>query len=509
MSRSVATAATTHSPSQDLRTLLASRHQVIIAAGRDEKRLIDMVRVVAEPLGIPVWTWTVSRGLSPIAAPSAGQPPGAPGRGVAGTNDIAQALAFVADSARSGVYVFLDAAPILDDPLALRRAKELAHQPIAGRTVLLTGLGSTVPTSLSPEASLFRPAPPSQAELAELLDRTVHGLARSGMAIRLSPSARAALLDSLRGLTLIDAERLIVEHTVSDGVLNDGDLPAIRAAKAQLLSADSPLDLIPAEVSLTSVGGLNTLKSWLTERGRAFEPAARKFGLPQPRGVMLTGVPGTGKSLVAKAIASAWGMALVALDTGRMHGSFIGESEQRLTSALDAVEAMAPVVLWIDEIEKAFQGAGDADGGAAARVLGVLLRWLQERPEGIFVVATSNDVTKLPPELTRRGRFDEIFFVDLPGVEERKAVFAAQLAGRGWRPTDFDLGALTATTDGFSGAEIESVVVSALYAAYAAGGRLTTESLLREATETVPLSVLRSEDVAALRSWATGRAVRA
>jgi hypothetical protein len=482
---------------------------VLVAAGRDEKRLMEMVRAVAEPLGIPVWTWTVSRGLCPVPSPTPGQSGGATGRGVAGTNDVAQAIAFVSDSARAGVYVFFDATGILDDPLALRRAKELAHQPIAGRTVLLTGLGSAVPTSLSPEASLFRPAPPSQAELTDLLDRTARGLARSGMAIRLSPAARAALLDSLRGLTLIDAERIIVENTVADGVLNDGDLPAIRAAKAQLLSADSPLDLIPAEVSLTAVGGLNTLKAWLVERGRAFEPAARQFGLPQPRGVMLTGVPGTGKSLVAKAIASAWGMALVALDTGRMHGSFIGESEQRLTSALDAVEAMAPVVMWIDEIEKAFQGAGDADGGAAARVLGVLLRWLQERPEGIFVVATSNDVTKLPPELTRRGRFDEIFFVDLPGVDERAAVFAAQLAGRGWRPADFDFAALTSATEGFSGAEIESVVVSSLYAAYAAGGRLTTESLLREASETVPLSVLRAEDVSALRSWANGRAIRA
>lgn len=492
-------------PSRDLRTLLASRHQLLVATGRDEQRLLALIRSVAQPMGLPIWTWTVSRGLSAGSGDAGRQPI----RGIAGTTDIAQAVAFVADSERRGVYVFLDATPLLDDRVALRRAKELAHDPFPGRTLLLTGLGGTVPDSLTPEAALFRPRPPDYEELASLLDRTCAGLTRSGMTIRLSPSARDALLDSLRGLTLVDAERLIVEHTVSDGVLGDDDLPAIRAAKAHLLSTDSPLNLIPTRVSLNAVGGLDNLKAWLAERGRAFEPAARRFGLPYPRGVLLTGVPGTGKSLVAKAIASAWGMALVALDTGRMHGSFIGESEQRLVAALDAVEAMAPVVLWIDEIEKAFRGAGDNDGGAAARVLGVLLKWLQERPDGVFVVATSNDVTALPPELTRRGRFDEIFFVDLPGPTERASVLAAQLAGRGWDPRSFDVQAVVAATDGFSGAEMEAVVVGGLYAAYAAGGNLTSQTLVTEAKGTVPLSVLRAEDIAGLRAWAQGRAIRA
>ncbi|MDQ1248290.1 MAG: hypothetical protein QG597_2662 [Actinomycetota bacterium] len=493
-------------PSRDLRTLLASRHQVLVASGRDEQRLLELVRSVASPLGLAIWTWTVSRGLA--VAPAKGGPNEAT-YGMSGTRDIAQAIAFVSDSKRHGVYVFLDAGPLLDDPVAVRRTKELAHDPVPGRTVMLTGLGSAVPDALAPEAALFRPKPPDVTELTALLDRTVAGLTRSGMAIRLTPTARAALLDSLRGLTLVDSERLIIEHTVADGVLSDSDLPAIRAAKAHLLSADSPLDLIPTEVPLNAVGGLDTLKAWLVERGRAFEPAARRFGLPYPRGVLLTGIPGTGKSLAAKGIATAWGMALVALDTGRMHGSFVGESEQRLVSALDAVEAMAPVVLWIDEIEKAFSGPGDADGGASARVLGVLLRWLQERPDGVFVVATSNNVNALPPELTRRGRFDEVFFVDLPGPAERASVLAAQLASRGWDPRAFDLSAVVAVTDGYSGAELESVIVSGLYSAYAAGRNLTTDTLVREAGETVPLSVLRAEEIAAMRAWAKGRAVRA
>lgn len=501
-------------PSRDLRTLVASRHQLLIAAGRDERRVLDAAREVARPLGLPVWTWTVADGLAREPGTARELPlrtaaQGYAQEGQAGTRDPAQAVAFIAQARRPGVYLLLDAGPMLDDPVAVRRLKQLAADPVAGRTTILTGVGEVVPEALRPEGVLFRPRPPDAQELAELLDRTAAGLAASGMSIRLSPAARIALLDSLRGLSTVEAERLITEHTVADGLLGDSDLPAIRAAKAQLLSADAPLDLILVDVPLSRVGGLPRLKEWMAERGRALEPAARRFGVPYPRGVLLTGVPGTGKSLIAKAIACSWGLALVALDTGRLHGSLVGESEQRLNAALDAVEAMSPVVLWIDEIEKAVGASGDNDGGVGARVLGILLRWLQERPDGVFVVATCNDVAALPPELTRRGRFDEVFFVDLPTAEERVGVLRAQLATRGWDPGSFDLAALANATEGFSGAELESVVVSGLYAAYAANRPLTTELLVSEAGATVPLSVLRSEDISALREWSRGRAIRA
>ena len=471
---------------------------MIVVAGRDEARTLALVGSVAGPLGVPVWTWTVTRGL---AAPA--------GRGQPGTVDPAGALAFIGDLTSPGVYVFLDAAPLLDDPVAVRRAKELAGRPVAGRSVILTGLGNSIPDELAPSAVLLNPRPPDRAELDAMVGRTVSGLQGSGMTIRLDAAQRARLVDSLVGLTLLEAERLIVEHTVADGVLAENDVLAVRRAKAELLAAESPLELITPQTTLAEVGGLDTLKRWLAERGRGFEPAARRFGLPMPRGVLLTGVPGTGKSLVAKAIAASWGMALVALDTGRIHGSLVGESEERISSALAAIDAMAPVVLWIDEIEKGFRATGDSDGGVSARVLGVLLRWLQERPDGVFVVATSNDVTALPPELTRRGRLDEIFFVDLPTAPERAAVLTGHLAHRGWDPAQFDVVGLTAVTEGFSGAELESVVIGALYAAYAANSTLTSAFLLAEAGEVVPLSVLRAEDIAALRDWARGRAIRA
>jgi hypothetical protein len=400
-------------PAKDLRTLLASRRGLIVAAGRDEARLTSMIRLVAGPLRLPIWSWTVAAGLAVSG-----------GRGQPGTTDPAQALAFVSDSNQPGVYVFLDAKPLLDDPVAVRLARELGQRQVPGRTVILTGVGDQVPTDLQPDGVLFRPRPPDRAEIDEMLSRTLAGLQSSGMAIRLDPAQRAELVTSLAGLTLVDAERLVIEYTVSDGLLGAGDLQAIRRAKAELLAVDSPLELIATDVTMANVGGLDHLKAWLVERGRGFEP----FRL---RGVLLTGVPGTA-SLVAKAIAASWGMALVALDTGRIHGSLVGESEQRMRAALDAVEVMAPVVLWVDEIEKGFRAGGDNDGGVSSRVLGVLLNWLQERPDGIFVVATSNDVSALPPELTRRGRIDEVFFVDLPTPVERTAVVTAHLSARGW-----------------------------------------------------------------------------
>ena len=262
-------------------------------------------------------------------------------------------------------------------------------------------------------------------------------------------------------------------------------------------------------MTLDSVAGLQHLKDWLKIRGEAMQPNAAAAGLDPPKGVLLTGVPGCGKSLVAKGLAGSWGYPLVLLDPARLYGQYVGQSEQRLQAALTSVQAMAPAVLWIDEIEKGFAQGGEGDGGVSARLLGTFLRWMQDRPAGVFIIATANDVEKLPAEFLRKGRFDEVFFVDLPTPEEREAVLRFHLSKRKQDPATFDLKALVKATDGFSGAEIEAAIVSAMYRAFADGKALTTGSLLAEIGATQPLSRTRAEDIARLRLWALGRAVMA
>ncbi len=482
----------------DLRALVASRHSLVLAEADDEERLLDLLRRAALSLAAPLWTWTATRGLARDGM--AGQP---------GTLEPRGALAFVAQIPDPGVFVLLDAGSIVDDPVALRMAKEYGQDAAYGQTLVVTGL-SDVPSDLRGVAVPWRMRRPRGDELVALVHRTLGRVQAAGIPVVLPAAAVPELAEAIAGLTLPEADRVILKEAALDGRLDASDLPRIRAAKAELLAADSPLELVEADADLDSAGGLAALKAWLAERRRGFEPAARSFGLEPPRGVLLVGVPGCGKSLVAKGVARSWGFPLALLDVGRIYGAYVGESEKRLRSALDAVEVMAPVVLWIDEIEKGFgSSAGSQDGGVSQRVLGTFLHWLQERPDGVFVIATANDVTALPPELLRRGRFDEIFFVDLPTVQERAVIAWTLLARRGHDPATLDVGALAAATDGFSGAEIENVIVGALYAAYAAGGTLGRDQLLAEAAGTVPLSRTRSESVAALRAWAHGRAVPA
>ncbi|MEZ5116565.1 MAG: AAA family ATPase [Candidatus Nanopelagicales bacterium] len=485
--------------SNDLRGLFASHHGLIVADVREESRFLAEVRDAAASLQYPVWTWSVTRGLA------------RDGMGAqTNTVDPRGALGFVRDVRAPGVYVFLDAHPFFEDQVAVRLAKELALGAAPGQTVVLTGPDPRVPPELRGVALPWRMRPPSRAEMRVLVEQVVARLRNSHLTVTLPEGGVDALTDAVAGLTTAEAERVILRAAFDDGGFVDGDLERVRRAKAELLSADGPLELITLDASLDQVGGLDRLKAWLAERGRGFEPAAREFGLEPPRGVLLTGVPGCGKSLVAKSLARTWHMPLALLDAGRLYGSYVGESESRLRAGLEAVEVMSPVVLWVDEIEKGFAPqSGAGDGGVSQRVLATFLRWLQERPDGVFLVATANDVDRIPPELLRRGRFDEIFFVDLPQRGEREQIVRLHLADRRRDPAVFDLAAIAAATEGFSGAEIESVVVGALYQAFASGGDVTTELLLAEAAETVPLSRMRSEDVARIRAWATSRAVAA
>jgi hypothetical protein len=483
----------------DLRLLLASRHPLLAVEMSEEARFMDILGRAAASLDLPVWIWTATRGLA-----RAGMQP------AYGTIDPRKALDFLAELTGPAVFVFADVHHALQDPVTVRRIKELAQAARRGQTIVLTAPVFRVPPELEGLAIPWELRPPDHDELLALVRRTLDDLRARAFPIALDDAGVDSLVEALRGLSTAEAEGLVRRAAMEDGQVAKGDVDFVRKAKAELLGAGGTLELVdPGPGGLDRVGGMDQLKEWLRLRGEALSPDARAFGLEPPKGVLLTGVPGCGKSLVAKCLAATWGLPLVLLDPGALYGPYVGESEERLRHALRTVEAMAPVVLWIDEIEKGFARDRDADGGVSARLLGTFLRWMQDRPEGIFLVATCNDVTALPPELGRKGRFDEVFFVDLPDRVERTEIFRVHLVARGRDPEKFNLARLGEAAEGFSGAEIEAAVVSALYRAFAERRELTTNDVVGEIAATVPLSRARPEEVEGLREWARDRAVAA
>jgi AAA+ superfamily predicted ATPase len=482
----------------DLRVLIRSQYPLLVVEADEEQRFLSLLCRVAEQEDFPVWTWSAARGLARRGMPAQYR-----------TADPRRALAFVSDLSAPGIFVFLDVSQHLTDPIVLRAVKDTAQRADPGQTIVLTAPNLEVPAELKGIAVPWRLRPPDENELARLVRRTLEDLSARGLSIEVD--AEDDLVEALKGLTLPDAERILQRAVLRDGALTASDLPWVRAAKVELLNTDGVLEFVESETgTLDQVGGMEGLKKWLEVRGRAIgSPRARTLGIDPPRGMLLTGVPGCGKSLVAKTLAATWGRPLLLLDPARVYRKYVGESEQRLEAALRTADALAPAVLWIDEIEKGFATGGDADGGVSSRLLGTFLRWMQDRPDGLFIVATANDVAALPPEFLRKGRFDEVFFVDLPGPQARRSILEIQLSARHHDPGNFDLDKLTAATNGFSGAEIESVVVGALYRAFATNADMTTDELIAEAGSIVPLSVARAEDVERLRAWAETRAVRA
>ncbi|MDH5615303.1 MAG: AAA family ATPase, partial [Acidimicrobiia bacterium] len=448
----------------DLAVLLASQYPLLLVEAQEEQRLLDIIRQAADRLDLPVWTWSATRSLAKDGHHTQYQ-----------TIDPHVALEFVGELSGPGVFVFTDVHPLLSDSLVVRRIKEIAQTGRRGQTLVLTGPRNEVPPEIESLAHQWSLKPPDRDELSALVKRTLDTFAARSFPVVVNGAEVEQMVDALLGLTIPEAERLVQREALRDGQISPADIPALRNAKAELLNSDGILELVAADVgTLETIGGLNGLKSWLRLRRRVMISDDALPGLDPPRGVLLTGVPGCGKSLVAKTLAQTWGLPLVLLDPSRLYSKYIGESEQRLIAALSTVEAMAPAVLWIDEIEKGLASSGDGDGGVSRRLLGTFLRWMQERRGDVFMVATANDVSALPPELLRRGRFDEIFFVDLPDPGERAEIISIHLIKRGQDPSGFDLAPLVAASDGFSGAELETVVVGALYRALADEDDLTT-----------------------------------
>ncbi len=490
-------------PIRDLELLIRSRYGLLVIETAEDERAETLLRLVADRLGLAFFTWSRTRGLRRDGGSTS----------IYGTTDPAQALAHVASSQIDSLYYLSGFETLLGDPVHADRLKEVASiLSTRSGAVALAGIGIELPESIRRLSAAVSLPPPEPAEYRRLIDRVTRDLSRGrSIAVEVNETDSARLVANLRGLTLLEAEKVLTRAIVEDGRLSGEDLEYIIDYKKQIVEREGVLEYYPVEETMAEVADLAGLKAWLAKRKHILtEPEkAASFGLEFPKGVLLVGVPGCGKSLCAKAVAMEWGLPLLKLDPGRLYNKYIGESERNFRRAMDTADRLSPCVLFIDELEKAFASGGSEDGGVSQRVLGTFLAWLQERKGDVFTVATANDVTRLPPEFLRKGRFDEVFFVDLPRPEARHAILAIHLRKRGQTIENFDIPRLVAATDGFSGAEIEQAIVSALYTAFNDGGTLTTELVLAEVASTRPLSKVMAEKVAALRAWATGRTVSA
>jgi AAA+ superfamily predicted ATPase len=498
------------SAAQELEVLIRARYPIIYVTTWEEERVERYLREIAKRREKNLFVWTITDGIV-----KAGTEPSRNKLGGGSTADPLAALDAVLSQIEPAIYLFKDFHHFTDDQrcnlTVIRRLRDAAHQlRDTYKTIVITSPLMKIAPELSKDVTVLDFALPAVDDFGSLLDRIVDDINESGkITVNLEGEGRERLLKAAKGLTLREAENVFAKTLVMDGKLNAEDVSIVFSEKQQIIKKSGLLEYYETNERLSHVAGLDQLKQWLAKRSIAFSDRAARFGLPAPRGMMLLGVQGCGKSLCVKAIANSWKLPLLRFDVGRMFSSLVGSSEENMRQAVSIAESVAPCILWCDEIDKALAGAtssGGLDGGTSARVFGTLLTWLSEKTAPVFLAATANNISNLPPELLRKGRLDEIFFVDLPNETERKQVFLIHLAKRGRDPREFDLEALAQACDGFSGAEIEEAVISALFDAFSKQGKLTTEIILNSLGETVPLSRTMSEDLDKLRSWAAGRA---
>ena len=499
--------ATTQSPQNskrdELLLLINSLNPIITVETTEEERLEGLLRSISVQLVVPLYRWSVTTGL----AKSTGAP-------LYGTDQPEQALANIAIIEDDAIFLLRDFARYCDNDRISRRLRDLADKfRTARRSIVISAASIELSPELKGDSVPFQLGLPDATELTQCVNQVLTETSRDRRVLMtLDAPAIAQLAQNLVGLTKDNATRTLRRCLFARGVADAALLDAVLDAKRAALQADGVLEPVRRDTTFTDVAGLKHLREWVDKRRSALTPEGQRFGLVQPKGVLITGVQGCGKSMAARAIAGEWGIELVRLDAGSLYDKYVGESEKRLHKALELAQKLAPVVMWIDEIEKAFASAGssgDADAGLSQRLLATLLTWMQEHQSNVFLAATSNNISSLPPEMLRKGRFDEIFFVDLPDQEVRAALFAIHIKKRGRDAATFDLQKLAAASDGFSGAEIEQAIAAGLYTAFNQKQQLSTDILLAEVRNTQPLSVTRAEDSQAIRAWAKDRAVPA
>jgi SpoVK/Ycf46/Vps4 family AAA+-type ATPase len=480
----------------------SARYSMIYVVSPEEARVEKELTFLAVSREIKLVAWSVTRGFVALNGTHKG----------GDVRDPGKALDQISAAEGEGIYLLRDMHAFLGNAEVVRRLRDLARDfREVKKTVVLLSPVLKIPPELEKELAVMDWNLPGRDEMTAVLqDLTQEAKSAEQLGDAATAEGRERLVEAVLGLTLVEARNTLAKSLVSE--VRRFDIRTVLGEKKQAIRKSGILEYYEASEALEDIGGLEVLKDWLQKRRNAFDSGAREFGLPLPKGILLIGVPGCGKSLTAKAVGAAWQMPLLRLDVGKIFGGLVGASEENIRKAIKTAEAIAPAILWLDEMEKGFSGTGSSnmsDGGTTSRVFGTFVTWLQEKTAPVFVIATANNVHQLPPELLRKGRFDEIFFVDLPTVEERKQIVDIHLRKKGRDPSRVDLGRLVESTPEFSGSELEQVVVSALYEAFyhnPAERELTTEQLLHAAREIVPLSVTMHEGIASMRDWARTRA---
>ncbi len=477
----------------ELETLIRARYPIIYVVSWEERRVEETLREVCQRRGKKLVQWTVTSGL---------------GGNVAARDPLA-ALDQILAAPDQSVFLLKDFHPFMNDHMVIRKLRDLIFTlKTSYKTIVLLSPQLKLPMELEKEISVVDYQLPTVNDLDRLLEGIIQSVkGNTTIDVDLTPTEREQVLKAASGLTSNEAENVFARSLVEKRTF---DIDVILGEKEQIIRKSGILEYYRTDEGMGDVGGMDLLKGWMNQRTASFSDKAREYGLPEPKGMLLLGVQGCGKSLTAKAIAGLWRLPLLRLDVGKIFGGIVGQSEENIRKAIATAESVSPCILWTDELEKGFSGtqsSGISDGGTTARVFGTFLAWMQDKKHPVFVVATSNDVTSLPPELLRKGRFDEIFFVDLPNAEERAEIFSIHLKKRKRDVTKFDLIELGKLSVGFSGAEIEQTVVSALFGAFDEDAREVRQSdLVKSVKESVPLSVTMRERIAELREWADDRA---
>jgi SpoVK/Ycf46/Vps4 family AAA+-type ATPase len=523
-----------------LKILLNSSTPIVVMETVEEIRAVRLVRAACSSLNLATFEWSIASGLvrcgsdvgELVPEPSRGSISGhsfvntghdandSGGQALYNSKEPAQALSNLEAMSLEAAFVLKDFHRHMDDPVVVRRLRDVGQKFSANRrTVIITAPAITIPRELGSLVEFLELPLPDKRRLRQIIDEITVRVGKTRTLKRtLDAAGLDAMANNLRGLTEEEAERATSQAIVTRYGVTPETVTDVLEAKKEFLRHSGMLEFIaPPEngisENLGDVGGLDNLKRWLAQRRGTWEDAARDFGLEPPRGVVILGVQGCGKSMCARAIAGEWKLPLVKFDTAAIFDKYIGETEKRIQKVFRVAEGLAPCVLWIDELEKIFAGNGadsaSVDAGVSSRILAAFLSWMQDRKAPVFVAATCNNATVLPPELIRKGRFDELFFVDLPNQSERRQIFAIHLARRKRSPADFDLDKAAAAARGYSGAEIDAVVQTALYAAFSSKQPVNTQGLLDALKATVPLSTTRAEEIQALRAWAQKRAVPA